>query len=88
MERRFISMMRANAARNPTLPAPGKAPLPEQEAFRIGQSAHMTFSPREISHAVMRDGKMDLQLFGLGIWGQWCDAASDDRTGLYPCRVA
>ncbi|ABX88559.1 type VI secretion system baseplate subunit TssG [Yersinia pestis] len=65
----FISMMRANAARNPTLPAPGKAPLPEQEAFRIGQSAHMTFSPREISHAVMRDGKMDLQLFGLGIWG-------------------
>ncbi len=62
MERRFISMMRANAARNPTLPAPGKAPLPEQEAFRIGQSAHMTFSPREISHAVMRDGKMDLQL--------------------------
>lgn len=40
----FISMMRANAARTPDMPAPGKAMLPAQETFRIGQSAHMAFS--------------------------------------------
>lgn len=65
----FISMMRANAARTPDMPAPAKAMLPKQETFRIGQSANMAFSPREIAHVEMKDGKMDLQLFGLGIWG-------------------
>ncbi|MGE4802231.1 type VI secretion system baseplate subunit TssG [Yersinia hibernica] len=65
----FISMMRVNAARTPDMPAPGKAMLPEQETFRIGQSANMAFAPREIAHVEMKDGKMDLQLFSLGIWG-------------------
>lgn len=65
----FISMMRVNAARSPDMPAPGKAELPEQETFRIGQSASMAFAPREIAHVEMKDGKMDLQLFSLGIWG-------------------
>ncbi|CNH99476.1 type VI secretion system baseplate subunit TssG [Yersinia pekkanenii] len=65
----FISMMRANAARTADMPAPGQAMLPEQETFRIGQSASMAFSPREISHVEIKDGKLDLQLFGLGIWG-------------------
>ncbi|AJJ12359.1 hypothetical protein CH64_3125 [Yersinia rohdei] len=65
----FISMMRVNAARTPDMPAPGKAMLPEQETFRIGQSANMAFAPREIAHVEMKDGKMDLQLFSLGVWG-------------------
>jgi len=65
----FISIMRANAARTPDMPAPGKALLPAQETFRIGQTANMAFAPREIAHVEMKQGKLDLQLFGLGIWG-------------------
>jgi type VI secretion system protein ImpH len=51
------------------MPAPGKALLPAQETFRIGQTANMAFAPREIAHVEMKQGKLDLQLFGLGIWG-------------------
>ncbi|MGV3346072.1 type VI secretion system baseplate subunit TssG [Enterobacteriaceae bacterium LUAb1] len=65
----FISIMRAIAARTSTLPAPGTATLPTQEVFRIGQSAHMMFAPREISHISQQQEKISLQLFGLGIWG-------------------
>lgn len=61
MERRFYQHDAGECRPQPYPASARKAPLPEQEAFRIGQSAHMTFSPREISHAVM-NGKMDLQL--------------------------
>ncbi|MTD38243.1 type VI secretion system baseplate subunit TssG [Erwinia sp. CPCC 100877] len=65
----FISIMRAIAARTPTLPPPGMATRPSQERFRLGQVASMVFSPREIAAISQQDDKLKLQLFGLGIWG-------------------
>lgn len=65
----FISTLRAIAARTPNLPAIGHAELPSQEAFRIGQRAYMAFAPREIARMDWRDGKLQMQIFGPGIWG-------------------
>lgn len=65
----FISIMRAIAAHTPDSPPPGKATLPSQESFRLGQVASMAFSPREISAISQQDEKIKLQLFGLGVWG-------------------
>lgn len=65
----FISIMRAIAARTPSLPPPGKAMLPSQERFRLGQIANMAFSPREIAAISQQDDKLKLQLYSLGIWG-------------------
>jgi type VI secretion system protein ImpH len=65
----FISIMRAIAARSPAAPPPGKAALPSQEGFRLGQIASMAFSPREIAAISQQGDKIKLQLFGLGIWG-------------------
>ena len=65
----FISTMRAIAARTPELAPPGKALLPSQERFRLGQVASMTFAPREIAAISQQDDIIKLQLFGLGIWG-------------------
>ncbi len=65
----FISIMRAIAARTPSLPAPGTATLPSQERFRLGQDASTTFAPREISRINWLDDKVNIQLYSLGIWG-------------------
>ncbi|HEY2019788.1 type VI secretion system baseplate subunit TssG [Paraburkholderia sp.] len=65
----FISVMRAIAARAPNMPLPGTARLPGGEPFRIGQQPTMTFAPREIASLDMRNGRLDVRLFGLGIWG-------------------
>lgn len=65
----FLSTMRTLAARSPEQPQPGTASLPSQECFRLGQSAHMMFAPREVAHVSEQNGKTHLQLFGLGIWG-------------------
>ncbi|MFP2516976.1 type VI secretion system baseplate subunit TssG [Buttiauxella agrestis] len=65
----FLSLMRAVAARHAVSPQPAKATLPAQEMFRLGQCASMSFSPREISAISQKDGKLRLQLFGLGMWG-------------------
>lgn len=65
----FISMMRAIAARTQDLPPPGKALLPSQERFRLGQLSSMAFSPREIAALGQQDDKIKIQLYGLGIWG-------------------
>lgn len=65
----FISIMRKLAARSPQRPLPGKADLPSQENFRLGQSAHMVFAPREIAGIDYQDGKTELDLFSLGLWG-------------------
>ncbi|WP_313667484.1 type VI secretion system baseplate subunit TssG [Atlantibacter sp.] len=65
----FISIMRAIGARTPMLPAPGKALRPTHEIFRLGQAAHMAFSPREIAQITAEDDKLKIQLFSLGIWG-------------------
>jgi len=65
----FISLMRMIAARTNPLPPPGKAERPALEAFRIGQQAHMTFSPREVAKLSVDGQKIRLNLFSLGMWG-------------------
>lgn len=68
-ESSFISIMRAISAKASTMPIPGKATRPSQEIFRLGQAAHMAFSPREIAHIATENDKLKVQLFSLGIWG-------------------
>lgn len=65
----FLSLMRCIAARDADAPAPGTATRPQEESFRIGQRPTMAFPPREISSVEVRDGKLDIRLFGLGLWG-------------------
>lgn len=65
----YISLMRAIAAKKSEMPPIGRAKLPGQEYFRVGQCAYMAFAPREISAMSMDNGKVNLELFGLGIWG-------------------
>lgn len=65
----FVGLMRTLAARTPDKPVPGTAQRPTQEAHRIGQSAQMLFSPREIAGLSFEDSRLDIQLYGLGIWG-------------------
>ncbi|WP_042337500.1 type VI secretion system baseplate subunit TssG [Paraburkholderia ferrariae] len=65
----FMSLLRAIAARDPHSPLPGTASLPREEPFRIGQQPTMMFAPREIAALGMRDGRLDVRLFGLGLWG-------------------
>lgn len=65
----FLSLLRAIAARDAAMPQPGKALLPDAEPFRIGQRPTMAFAPREIASLGLREGRLDIQLYGLGIWG-------------------
>ncbi|MEI2266626.1 type VI secretion system baseplate subunit TssG [Erwinia sp. CGal63] len=65
----FFSVMRAITAKTPGMPAPGAAVLPTQENFRLGQTATMIFPPREIASIAQHDGRIDIELFGLGVWG-------------------
>ncbi len=65
----FISLMRAISAKNPDMPLPGAAERPSQEVFRLGQTATMAFSPREISRLSLQDDRLHLKLFSLGAWG-------------------
>jgi type VI secretion system protein ImpH len=65
----FLSTLRTIAARSPELPPPGIAERPIHEAFRLGQRPHMTFAPREIASIKLEGGKVNLTLFGLGVWG-------------------
>ncbi|MGU3524350.1 type VI secretion system baseplate subunit TssG [Enterobacteriaceae bacterium C23F] len=65
----FFGLMRTLAARTPALPVPGTARRPSQERHRIGQSAQMLFSPREIASLSLQPSRLDIRLFGLGVWG-------------------
>ncbi len=65
----FIPLLRKLAARSPGMPVPGSARLPTQENFRLSQKAHMNFAPREIASLSQTQGKTDIELFGLGVWG-------------------
>ncbi|PKH20867.1 type VI secretion system baseplate subunit TssG [Enterobacterales bacterium CwR94] len=65
----FISVLRRLAAQRTDLPNPGTALLPSEECFRLGQSAHMAFAPREVAEVQELGGKTHLELFGLGVWG-------------------
>lgn len=65
----FVRTLRTIAARSPALPNPGTAKLPSLETFRLGQSAHMTFAPREMAKMSEQEGMTHVELFSLGVWG-------------------
>ncbi|WP_211455187.1 type VI secretion system baseplate subunit TssG [Collimonas antrihumi] len=65
----FISLLRATAAQHPHLPPIGRATLPRQEPFRLGQRPSMTFSPREIAAVDPHVKHPQIRLFGLGMLG-------------------
>ncbi|WP_241627645.1 type VI secretion system baseplate subunit TssG [Rosenbergiella epipactidis] len=62
-------MLRKLSARFPAMPIPGSASLPAQENFRLSQKAHMNFAPREIASLTPSQDKINIELFGLGVWG-------------------
>ncbi|MDM0112105.1 type VI secretion system baseplate subunit TssG [Variovorax sp. J22R133] len=49
----FTALMRRIGAVHSQLPAIGLASRPQQEPFRLGQSAALTFAPREIAEVVL-----------------------------------
>jgi type VI secretion system protein ImpH len=51
----FVSLMRRVAAAHPRQPPIGLASRPQQEPIRLGQTAALTFAPREIAEAVLPD---------------------------------
>lgn len=65
----FVSLLRAMAARHPQSPPIGRATLPRQEPFRLGQQPSMTFSPREIAAVHLHAECPQIRLFGLGMLG-------------------
>lgn len=65
----FLGLMRALSARKQALPVPGTAQRPSQECYRLGQTAQMAFSPREIASLDVNSDRLTVQLFGLGVWG-------------------
>lgn len=65
----FFSVMRAIGARCPDAPAPGMARLPGEETYRIGQVPSMQFAPREVAALDVQAGRLEMQLYGLGLWG-------------------
>jgi type VI secretion system protein ImpH len=65
----FIGTMRALSAKYPEMPLPGTACLPHAELFRIRQRPSMQFAPAEIAGLALRNGKLDISLYGLGVWG-------------------
>ncbi|RQM44676.1 type VI secretion system baseplate subunit TssG [Paraburkholderia bannensis] len=64
----FIALMRrinANMAIDPV----GTAALATTETFRLGQKPSLIFAPREIADATLRDGRLRIRLFSLGMLG-------------------
>jgi type VI secretion system protein ImpH len=65
----FLGLLRQLAAHRPDLPPIGQASRPQDEHFRIGQLASLTFAPREIAQLRQAQGRLKIQLFGLGMLG-------------------
>lgn len=49
----FFPLLRRLAAARPRQPVVGKASRPQQETFRLGQAAALTFAPREIADVTL-----------------------------------
>ncbi|CAN5703788.1 hypothetical protein BH10PSE18_BH10PSE18_47760 [soil metagenome] len=49
----FVALMRRIGALHPRQPQIGRALRPQQEPFRLGQTAALTFAPREIAEVVL-----------------------------------
>ncbi|MFG6447440.1 type VI secretion system baseplate subunit TssG [Roseateles sp. BYS180W] len=65
----FLPLLRRVAALRSDLPGVGEALRPSAEAFRIGQTASLSFAPREIAALQEQAGKLMLTLYGLGMLG-------------------
>ena len=65
----FLPLLRHTAAKYPHHPLIGRAQRPQQEPFRLGQQASLTFAPREIAEVTQRNGRPTIKLFGLGMLG-------------------
>jgi len=63
----FALMRRLNA--NPAVAPVGTARLPGADPFRVGQKPSLIFAPREIAEAKLKDGKLHIRLYGLGMAG-------------------
>jgi type VI secretion system protein ImpH len=64
----FIALMRRINA-NPAIDPVGTAALATTETFRLGQKPSLIFAPREIADATLRDGRLRIRLFSLGMLG-------------------
>jgi len=65
----FLPLLRHTAAKHPQHPPIGRAQRPQQEPFRLGQQASLTFAPREIAEVTQRNGLPVVKLYGLGMLG-------------------
>ncbi|TDK61301.1 type VI secretion system baseplate subunit TssG [Sapientia aquatica] len=66
----FTSLLRFIAARcRRTMPPIGSAFRPQDEPFRLGQQPALTFAPREIAHILVRESRLHINLFSLGMLG-------------------
>lgn len=65
----FVALMRQLAAQS-DMPPVGRAQRPQQENFRLGQTASLGFAPREIERIeVDPQQRVHIQLYGLGMLG-------------------
>ncbi|MEZ2354018.1 type VI secretion system baseplate subunit TssG [Caballeronia sp. RCC_10] len=64
----FLALMRRISA-NPAGTAVGAAQLPNAEAFSLGQKPSLIFAPSEVAEAQLRNGKLHIRLYGLGMLG-------------------
>ncbi|SFN36165.1 type VI secretion system baseplate subunit TssG [Variovorax sp. OV329] len=55
----FTALMRRIGAQHPELPRIGTAARPQQEPFRLGQKAALSFAPREIAEVVLPANGVD-----------------------------
>lgn len=65
----FISLMRQISAQHPEHPPVGRATRPQQEPYRLGQIASLTFAPREIARVRKIAGIPHIDLYGMGLLG-------------------
>jgi len=70
----FVPLLRKLAAADSTMPPIGEAQRPQQESFRLGQQASLTFAPRELAKVEVKPGPDEqlrayIKLFGLGMLG-------------------
>lgn len=63
----FALMRRINA--NPANDPVGTAILPGTEPFRVGQKPSLIFAPSEIADAQVRNGRLRIRLYSLGMLG-------------------
>jgi type VI secretion system protein ImpH len=65
----FLPLLRRIAASRAVKAPIGTAQLPDTEPFRLGQRPSLTFAPREVADAQLKNGKLKIRLFGLGMLG-------------------